>query len=322
MSFDSALVDELDVLIVNVDSFLAILAGLSSQLENMGLKDVATRLRNVENAIKEQKMALERFKEKFEATRLDVEAKLGALESEKFKLESRVKELEDALNSMQSERNELIKNLEEKERVLREQEARINELNDKVGRLEELKRTYEAELLAKDRLISEKDEIINKRGLELEELRRSFDLLKQQYEVDTSNLKAKIKELEDDLKTKIGELEDLKKQLEEKSTELRAIASKYEREVAIIPIAKALLITHPEIATLRTIPMIAEIGSEEGEFICIDGATYSLKTKRPAASLVRILEETFAKDWYEITHGIPPKICIKKTIIEALRLLS
>ncbi|MCR8432695.1 MAG: hypothetical protein NDP24_00400 [Crenarchaeota archaeon] len=322
MSFDSALVDELDVLIVNVDSFLAILAGLSSQLENMGLKDVATRLRNVENAIKEQKMALERFKEKFEATRLDVEAKLGALESEKFKLESRVKELEDALNSMQSERNELIKNLEEKERVLREQEARINELNDKVGRLEELKRTYEAELLAKDRLISEKDEIINKRGLELEELRRSFDLLKQQYEVDTSDLKAKIKELEDNLKTKIGELEDLKKQLEEKSTELRAIASKYEREVAIIPIAKALLITHPEIATLRTIPMIAEIGSEEGEFICIDGATYSLKTKRPAASLVRILEETFAKDWYEITHGIPPKICIKKTIIEALRLLS
>ncbi|MEM0500501.1 MAG: hypothetical protein QXY59_05680 [Candidatus Korarchaeota archaeon] len=322
MSFDSALVDELDVLIVNVDSFLATLAGLSSQLENMGLKDVATRLRNVENAIKEQKMALERFKEKFEATRLDVEAKLGALESEKFKLESRVKELEDALNSMQSERNELIKNLEEKERVLREQEARINELNDKVGRLEELKRTYEAELLAKDRLISEKDEIINKRGLELEELRRSFDLLKQQYEVDTSDLKAKIKELEDNLKTKIGELEDLKKQLEEKSTELRAIASKYEREVAIIPIAKALLITHPEIATLRTIPMIAEIGSEEGEFICIDGATYSLKTKRPAASLVRILEETFAKDWYEITHGIPPKICIKKTIIEALRLLS
>jgi len=322
LSFDSALVDELDVLIVNVDSFLAILAGLSSQLENMGLKDVATRLRNVENAIKEQKMALERFKEKFEATRLDVEAKLGALESEKFKLESRVKELEDALNSMQSERNELIKNLEEKERVLREQEARINELNDKVGRLEELKRTYEAELLAKDRLISEKDEIINKRGLELEELRRSFDLLKQQYEVDTSDLKAKIKELEDNLKTKIGELEDLKKQLEEKSTELRAIASKYEREVAIIPIAKALLITHPEIATLRTIPMIAEIGSEEGEFICIDGATYSLKTKRPAASLVRILEETFAKDWYEITHGIPPKICIKKTIIEALRLLS
>lgn len=316
------MVDELDVLIVNVDSFLAILAGLSSQLENMGLKDVATRLRNVENAIKEQKMALERFKEKFEATRLDVEAKLGALESEKFKLESRVKELEDALNSMQSERNELIKNLEEKERVLREQEARINELNDKVGRLEELKRTYEAELLAKDRLISEKDEIINKRGLELEELRRSFDLLKQQYEVDTSDLKAKIKELEDNLKTKIGELEDLKKQLEEKSTELRAIASKYEREVAIIPIAKALLITHPEIATLRTIPMIAEIGSEEGEFICIDGATYSLKTKRPAASLVRILEETFAKDWYEITHGIPPKICIKKTIIEALRLLS
>ncbi|MCR8455197.1 MAG: hypothetical protein QXJ52_02485 [Candidatus Korarchaeota archaeon] len=322
MSFDSALVDELDVLIVNVDSFLAILAGLSSQLENMGLKDVATRLRNVENAIKEQKMALERFKEKFEATRLDVEAKLGALESEKFKLESRVKELEDALNSMQSERNELIKNLEEKERVLREQEARINELNDKVGRLEELKRTYEAELLAKDRLISEKDEIINKRGLELEELRRSFDLLKQQYEVDTSDLKAKIKELEDNLKTKTGELENLKKQLEEKSTELRAIASKYEREVAIIPIAKALLVTHPEIATLRTIPMIAEIGSEEGEFICIDGATYSLKTKRPAASLVRILEETFAKDWYEITHGIPPKICIKKTIIEALRLLS
>ncbi|MCR8453978.1 MAG: hypothetical protein NDP13_03215, partial [Crenarchaeota archaeon] len=212
--------------------------------------------------------------------------------------------------------------LEEKERVLREQEARINELNDKVGRLEELKRTYEAELLAKDRLISEKDEIINKRGLELEELRRSFDLLKQQYEVDTSDLKAKIKELEDNLKTKTGELENLKKQLEEKSTELRAIASKYEREVAIIPIAKALLVTHPEIATLRTIPMIAEIGSEEGEFICIDGATYSLKTKRPAASLVRILEETFAKDWYEITHGIPPKICIKKTIIEALRLLS
>ncbi|MEM4677402.1 MAG: hypothetical protein QXY55_05895, partial [Candidatus Korarchaeota archaeon] len=97
---------------------------------------------------------------------------------------------------------------------------------------------------------------------------------------------------------------------------------KYEREVAIIPIAKALLVTHPEIATLRTIPMIAEIGSEEGEFMCIDGTTYSLKTRRPAASLVRILEETFAKDWYEITHGIPPKICIKKTIIEALRLLS
>ena len=341
MSESGSYADEINTLVMNIETFIGLLSGLIEQLRNMSIEEVAERLSNLVNALREQKESLSRLGAKLAEFESEMRAKAEAIENERTQFEARIRELEEKVKALESERGELRKNLDEKERILEELktkkeelESKVAELSNKVSELEsaleeqtrryeELSRKYEEEVTTKNQIIREKEELESKVA-ELSNKVSELEVAKADLESKINELNVALEQKDRELSEKTKKVDELTTKLSQVETELakaKELISKYERDVAAVPIARALIVTHPEAHVLRVLPVFFNIGTEEGEYICVDGTKFTMRTKRPTQALISALERTFDKSWYTITSGIPPKICIKKTVLEALRIL-
>ena len=92
-----------------------------------------------------------------------------------------------------------------------------------------------------------------------------------------------------------------------------------EGEVAAVEFARMLVATHPDAHILRALPVLLSIGLESEEYYCVDQTKFMMKTKKTFHSIKPLLERVFRPEWFKFTSGIPPKLCVRKDILEAIR---
>ncbi|MEX0567760.1 MAG: hypothetical protein Q6363_001185, partial [Candidatus Njordarchaeota archaeon] len=108
-----SVLDQIDILMMNLDSFAALVNGLVASIQESGVpEDTITKFNNLSSALIEQKKDLETFKNKVSELFSKIK---DAYEKKIEDTNSRISELEEAVKSKDAELEELRSSLSDKE---------------------------------------------------------------------------------------------------------------------------------------------------------------------------------------------------------------
>ncbi len=348
-----SLLEQIDILAMNLDSFAAVISGLIESIRESGIpEETISRFENLSNALTEQKKDLRELGEKlsglFDQISKELEekktqteqlqAKLADSEKEVNELKSKVDQLENELNKAKSEIDEKASKIQELEKSIEEYKARIRGLEEEISKARSQIESKDLEITklkselndAKKRIgelegsVSEKESRISDLKSKVQSLEEEIRKLKADYEAKISDLNKSIEERNieiSNLKNKITSLENTVNEKEKQLSEAKEIIVRYEKEVAAVEFARALIATHPDAHILRALPVMLSIGVESEGFVCADQTKFMAQTKKTFHAIGPLLSRVFKPEWYKFIHGIPPRLCVRKDILESIRII-
>ena len=344
-----SVLDQIDILMMNLDSFAALVNGLVASIQESGVpEDTITKFNNLSSALIEQKKDLETFKNKVSELFSKIK---DAYEKKIEDMNLRISELEEAVKSKDAELEELRSSLSDKESKIKHLEEELVKLKDNISAKELEISKISAELNdAKNKIsdlenkLRQKEDLASSLQSRVSNLESEINKLREEYNNEISRIKGEhskeINKLREEYRNKVSELEkaisdknseiaelknkvsNLESELDQKRKQLedaQNLIKKYEGEVAAVEFARALLATHPDAHALRVLPVMLSVGEEKEGYICCDQTKFMMRTKKTFMAIKPLLERTFKSDWYMLSSGIPPKLCIRKDILEAIR---
>lgn len=355
-----SLLEQIDILAMNLDSFAAVISGLIESIRESGVpEETITRFENLSKALSEQKKDLGEIGSKVsdmvnEVTREleekkakidELEKSMASKDNEINELKTKLSELSGTIDKLKSELDQKTNRISDLEKELEAYKTREEEYKNKIQTLEsELDSTkkkleekdieiskIKAELNDAKKKIAELEGSLSEREARISDLRTKLQSMEEEIKKIKEDFEAKISELNKtieernieitNLKNQIGSLEKTIEEKDKKIAEAKEVIARYEKEVAAVEFARSLVATHPDAHILRALPVMLSIGVESEGYICADQTKFMMHTKKTFHAIKPLLERVFKPEWFKFLSGIPPRLCVRKDILESIRII-